>query len=130
MSTQYATLSARPNIRPRRSLALFAALSVFMMLLSYLVLLCIAAASAYLPYLAVTNMRTVNAQVLLLFLSGVAIAGTILYSVVPRRDRFVPPGVLLEPSAHPKLFEEIHQLAADLNEPVPEEVYLIGTVNA
>lgn len=130
MSTQYAALSARPNIRPRRSLALFAALSVFMMLLSYLVLLCIAAASAYLPYLAITNMRMVNAQVLVLFLSGVAIAGTILYSLVPRRDRFVPPGVLLQPSAHPKLFEEIHQLAADLNEPVPEEVYLIGAVNA
>jgi Zn-dependent protease with chaperone function len=101
-----------------------------MMLLSYLVLLCIAAASAYLPYLVVTNMHTLNAQVLVLFLSGLVIAGTILYSLVPRRDRFVPPGLLLEPSAHPKLFDEIHQLAADLNEPVPEEVYLIGAVNA
>lgn len=130
MSTKYAALSARPNIRPRRSLALFAALSVFMMLLSYLVLLCIAAASAYLPYLAVTNMRTLNGQIFVLFLSGVVIAGTILYSLVPRRDRFEPPGVLLEPSAHPMLFEEIHQLAAALDEPVPEEVYLIGTVNA
>ena len=130
MSTQYAALSARPNIRPRRSLALFAALSVFMMLLSYLVLLCIAAASAYLPYLVVANMRTVNVQVLVLLLSGVVIAGTILYSLVPRWDRFVPPGLLLEPSAHPKLFEEIQQLAADLNEPIPEEVYLIGAVNA
>ena len=130
MSTQYAALSGRPNIRPRRSLALFAALSVFMMLLSYLVLLCIAAASAYLPYLVVTNMHTLNVQVLVLFLSGVVIAGTILYSLVPRRDRFLPPGLLLEPSAHPKLFEEIQQLAADLKEPIPEEVYLVGAVNA
>src|SRR5215472_741471 len=130
MTTQYASLLARPNIRPRRSLALFAVLSVFMMLLSYVVLLCIAAASAYLPYLVLTNMRTVNAQVLILFLSGVVIAGTILYSLFPRRDRFLPPGILLEPSAHPKLFEEIHQVAAALNEPVPEEVYLIGMVNA
>jgi len=34
MSTQYAALSARQDIRPRRSLALFAALSVFVLLLS------------------------------------------------------------------------------------------------
>lgn len=130
MTTQYAALSARPNIRPRPSLALFAVLSVFMMLLSYVVLLCVAAGSAYLPYLVLTNVHTVNAQGLVLFLSGVVIAGTILYSLVPRRDRFVPPGILLEASAHPRLFEEIHQVAAALNEPVPEEVYLIGAVNA
>ena len=130
MSTQYAALAARPIIRPRRSLALFAALSVFMMLLSYVVLLCIAAASAFLPYLVVRNMRALNAQVLVLFLSGVIIAGTILYSLVPRRDRFLAPGLLLEPSAHPELFEEIERLATDLKEPIPEEVYLIGAVNA
>ena len=93
-------------------------------------LLGIAAASAYVPYLVVTNTQTVNVQVLVLFLSGQVIAGTILYSLVPRRDRFVPPGLLLEPLVHPTLFEEIHQAAADLNEPVPEEVYLIGAVNA
>ena len=93
-------------------------------------LLGIAAASAYVPYLVVTNTQTVNVQVLVLFLSGLVIAGTILYSLVPRRDRFVPPGLLLEPLDHPKLFEKIHQVAADLNEPVPEEVYLIGAVNA
>ena len=34
MSTQYAALSARQDICPRRSLALFAALSVFVLLLS------------------------------------------------------------------------------------------------
>lgn len=130
MTTQYAALSARPNIRPRRSLALFAVLSVFMMLLSYLVLMCVAIAVAYLPYLVLMNMHAVNAQVLVLLVSGVVIAGTIFYSLIPRRDRFVPPGILLEPSAHPKVFEEIHQVAAALNEPVPEEVYLIGAVNA
>ena len=130
MTTQYAAVAGRPTIRPRRSLAFFAALSVFMMLLSYVVLLCVAAALAYLPYLILTKMSTLNAQAFILFLSGLVIAGTILYSLVPRRDHFVPPGILLEPSSHPELFAEIHQVAADLSESVPEEVFLIGEVNA
>jgi heat shock protein HtpX len=102
MTTQYAALSAAPNIRPRRSLAFFAGLSVFMMLFSYLLLLGIAAGLAYLPYLAVVNgTGTSSVNVIILLLSGVVIAGTILYSLIPRRDRFEAPGLLLEPSAHP-----------------------------
>jgi heat shock protein HtpX len=101
------------------------------MLFSYLLLLGIAAGLAYLPYLAVVNgTGTSSANVIILLLSGAVIAGTILYSLIPRRDRFEAPGLLLEPSAHPKLFEEIQNIAAALGEPLPREVYLIGNVNA
>jgi Zn-dependent protease with chaperone function len=69
-------------------------------------------------------------QVLLLFLCGVVMAGTMLWSLVPRREKFTPPGPRLEAARHPRLFAEIHRLATSLNEPPPQEVYLIPEVNA
>jgi Zn-dependent protease with chaperone function len=56
--------------------------------------------------------------------------GAILWGVLPRRDRFTPPGPRLEPEAHPRLFAEIRSLAEAVGQEVPEEVYLVGDVNA
>jgi len=119
---------ARITIAPRRSVALFALLAVVMVIASYAVILALAAACVYLPYLLLT---TVNSfQVLALFLGGIAAAGAMLWSLVPRREKFEAPGPLIERSEHPRLFAEIDDIAASLNEPVPHEVYLIGQVNA
>jgi heat shock protein HtpX len=49
---------------------------------------------------------------------------------VPRPEQFEAPGLLLEPQAHPRLFAELHTIAAALDEPLPREVYLVGQVNA
>src|SRR5262249_21182505 len=40
------------------------------------------------------------------------------------------PGMLLERSAHPRLFSELENIANGLNEPLPRDVYLIGAPNA
>jgi len=117
-------------ITPRRSVALFALLAITMVFLSYVVVLAVAAACVYLPYLALTGLERVNGQMLVLLVGGIVIAGTVVYSIIPRPDRFVPPGPLLDRSAHPRLFAELDYIAGVLREPLPQEVYLIGDVNA
>lgn len=128
MPTYYAT--SQRAIAPRRSVALFALLAITMVVVSYLVIVLLAVACVYLPYLAFTSTEHPPAQLGLLVLCGVVVAATILWSLVPRRDKFEAPGLLLEPSGHPRLFAELHAIAASLNEPLPREVYLVGQVNA
>jgi Zn-dependent protease with chaperone function len=66
---------------------------------------------------------------LLLLFGGVA-GITILWSSVPRRQKFKPPGVLLDLARHPKLAAEIESVATALAEPMPREVYLVLVPNA
>jgi len=122
--------NAQINITPKRSVAFFAFLSIFMVGVSYLLLLLLAVACIYLPYLLLLNTQTLQMQVILLFLGGIAVAGTMLWSLLPRRDKFDPPGPLLDRSTQPKLFREIDKIAGAPNEQVPCEVYLVGQPNA
>lgn len=57
-------------------------------------------------------------------------AGAILWAIMPRIDRFVPPGPRLHPEKNPRLFEEIAGVARTLDQKMPAEVYLIPDVNA
>ena len=50
--------------------------------------------------------------------------------VVPRREKFEPPGTPLDRDTHPLLFAELDDIADSLNEPLPGEVYRIGQGNA
>jgi Zn-dependent protease with chaperone function len=117
-------------IRPRRSMVLFAVLAMVMVIVSYILILLLAGACVYLPYLLVSRSESGSSQVLLLFLFGIAVAGAMLWSLVPRPDRFSAPGPLLQPAEHPRLFRELEQIAGALGERLPSEVYLIGDVNA
>jgi heat shock protein HtpX len=114
----------------RRSLAGWAALAVCLVLFSYLLTLSLAAACVYLPYLLLTNIGVFAIQSLALFLGGILVAVTLLWSLVPRRDRFTAPGPLLTAATQPRLFAEIERLASALEEPTPEAVYLVPDVNA
>jgi Zn-dependent protease with chaperone function len=117
------------EIRPRRSMTLFALLSIFMVVASYLFVILLAAACVYLPYLLLTEAVS-NFQTVVLFLFGVVIAGAMLWSLLPRPDKFKAPGLLIERSTQPRLFAELENIAGSLHEPMPSEVYLIGDVNA
>src|SRR5438132_1093560 len=57
-------------------------------------------------------------------------AGIILWSIVPRPERFEPPGPALEPASNPRLFKELNDVASRVGEPMPHEVYLVPDVNA
>lgn len=118
------------KIAPSRSALLFAFATVAMIIMSYVIVIALAAACAYLPYLVLSNMERANFQLLALMVGGVVLAGAILWSLVPKRIEFAAPGLLLERHSQPKLFSEIDAIAEALNEPTPSEVYLIGPVNA
>lgn len=111
-------------------MAFFAFLSIFMVVASYLFVIILAGACVYLPYWLMTNAQSANGQLILLFIFGAIIAGAMLWSLLPRPDKFKPPGLLLEAASQPRLFAELQNIASSLNESMPSEVYLIGDVNA
>jgi heat shock protein HtpX len=57
-------------------------------------------------------------------------AGAILWSIIPRPERFQTPGPALDASTNPRLFSELNDVAARVGEPMPHEVYLVPDVNA
>jgi heat shock protein HtpX len=114
----------------RRSLAAWAALAAIVVVFSFVFTLFLAVASVYLPYPLLTRTTAFNIQVLVLFLGGIVIAATIIWSLIPRRDRFTPPGPLLSRDEQPRLFAEIEQIAGAFREPMPSAVYLTPEVNA
>jgi Zn-dependent protease with chaperone function len=50
--------------------------------------------------------------------------------VLPRPDRFTPPGPEIDPAAQPRLFREIEAIAGEFREPMPKSVYLMMDANA
>ncbi|PKN48095.1 MAG: hypothetical protein CVU59_00315 [Deltaproteobacteria bacterium HGW-Deltaproteobacteria-17] len=54
----------------------------------------------------------------------------IVAAILPRRERFEAPGLLLAPEEHPDLFKEIETIAQATRQPMPREVYLIHEANA
>lgn len=126
----YAMPSPPVEIRPRRFMAFFALLSIAMVVASYVFVLLLAGACVYLPYLLLDENESPGLQIVALFIFGIIIAATMVWSLIPRRQSFKAPGLLLERSTQPRLFSEIENIAAALKEPMPSEVYLIGDVNA
>ena len=120
-----------PALPARPSLRAWAALALTLIIGFYTLTLFLAAGCVYVPFwLLRQDQGGVNAQIVLLLVGGVAMAGTLLWSVVPRREKFSAPGPRLEPSLHPRLFAEVERLATALSEPPPQEVYLVPSVNA
>jgi heat shock protein HtpX len=121
-------LASARKIPQRRSLFWSALLAIGMVILSYVFTATLAVACAALSLWLLVMYP--NLQTVLLFLGGIAAAGIMLWSLVPRRNKFVAPGVLLEPDVHPRMFRELGAIASSLQEPMPREVYLIGEPNA
>lgn len=115
-------------ILPRRSLVVFAALAILLVVVSYLLVIFLAAACVYLPWLLIS--LKIHFQTLAIFVAGVVIAASMLWSLIPRRQNFEAPGLLLARSVHTRLFSEIDNIAEALREPLPREVYLIDEPNA
>lgn len=54
----------------------------------------------------------------------------VLWLLLPRPARFVPPGPRLLPASQPRLFAEIERVAGLAAQPMPAEVYLLFDVDA
>jgi heat shock protein HtpX len=58
------------------------------------------------------------------------VAGAALWAIMPRRDRFEPPGPRVTPQEQPDLFGLIHDVSMATSQAMPVEVYLLNDVNA
>ena len=58
------------------------------------------------------------------------LGGTLLWSLVPRRSKFVPPGPEIFERDHPRLFAVLREIASTMGQPMPAHVYLMPDVNA
>ncbi|HYC31456.1 MAG TPA: M48 family metallopeptidase [Gemmatimonadales bacterium] len=110
-----------------RSIAVRAALAIALMAGFYLFALAIAGALLAIPVLEVHYLGRVTGKLTL-----VAVVGgcTIIWSILPRRDRFEDPGPRLEPARHPRLFDAIREVARATGQAMPVEVFLVPNLNA
>lgn len=68
---------------------------------------------------------------LLLISAGMAAGGlVVLWSILPRWDRFTPPGPELLEADQPQLFKEVRHVASLVGQQPPAHVYLVPDVNA
>ncbi|MEZ4225404.1 MAG: M48 family metalloprotease [Polyangiaceae bacterium] len=111
----------------RSSLLLRGIVAILLLIGFYVLALGIAAALLWLVYAQVFLLGHVSIK---LALTCVVLAGMIVWSVLPRPDRFEPPGPELREAEYPELFELIRKVAQATGQAMPREVYLVADVNA
>lgn len=112
---------------PRPSLAGRAILAVALTVGFYSLALAIAGALLFFIYAQFAYAERFNLQLTIFCLIG---AGTILWAILPRFDRFTIIGLRLDAHEHPRLFSEISAIAAKTGQKMPAEVYLALDMNA
>jgi len=109
------------------SLAARAFLAILLTIGFYGLALAIAGALLFIIYAEFAYLNRINLRITFFALIG---AITILWAIAPRFDRFTPPGALLTPAKHPRLFKTIQSIADQVGQKMPAEVYLVEDVNA
>ncbi|HEY3496199.1 MAG TPA: M48 family metallopeptidase [Polyangiaceae bacterium] len=110
----------------RRSLVLRSVVAILLLIGYYVLALGVAAFLLWTVYAQLA----LGHVIVKLALVCVVLAGIILWSVIPRPDRFEPPGPELTEAAHPRLFALIREISARTGQAMPSEVYLVPDVNA
>jgi Zn-dependent protease with chaperone function len=114
-------------VRSSPSLALRAAAAVLLMVGFYALALGIAGSLIAIPVAEVTYAHRLDFRLAAFCLVG---GLAILRSIVPRRDRFEPPGPSLTAQEQPRLFATIEGVADATGQTMPAEVYVVPEVNA
>jgi heat shock protein HtpX len=110
-----------------RSLAGRALVAVGLMVGFYALALGLAAVLLWIPWVEWHYAGRIHLKLLI----GCGFGGlAILYSLVPRRDAFEPPGPRLERAAHPALFDSLERVASKVGQSLPREVFLVPELNA
>jgi Zn-dependent protease with chaperone function len=110
-----------------KSIARRALLAVVLMLGFYALSISVAIGLLYIPYAEVVYLKRLDFRPALFCVVG---AGLILWSILPRFDRFEAPGPRLNEDGQPALFAVLRDLAAATGQELPREVYLIPDLNA
>lgn len=93
----------------------------------YVLALAVAGALAYIPYADWQDGGGFSARAA--FFCGVS-SVIILWSIVPRPDRFDAPGPRLTPQTQPRLFALLRNVALATRQEMPAEVYAVPDLNA
>jgi Zn-dependent protease with chaperone function len=107
-------------------LAVRALVAIALMVGFYTLAAVIASGLFYIPYAEWVYVNRIDRLAILCIAGG----GMILWSLVPRHQKFVAPGPELRPADQPRLFERLNKLALSIGQPMPSEVYLIWDLNA
>src|SRR5688572_25075463 len=117
----------RTPAQPAPSLAGRALFAVLLFVGFYVLALAIVGVLLFIPYAEMKFAHRLHGQLLV---GCVLSALAILWSILPRVDRFVDPGPRLTADKHPRLFQQITEVAAATGQAMPSEVYLVSDVNA
>lgn len=109
------------------SLLLRSVLAIGLMVGFYVLALGVAGMLLYIPYAELVYLNRLDVRI---GIFCVFAAFAILWSVVPRPDKFEAPGPELEPAQHPELFRLIDSVRQATDQSPPASVYLIPEVNA
>lgn len=93
----------------------------------YLLALVLSGILLYIPYAEWVYAGRLHIK---LALGCVVAAGLILWSILPRWDRFTAPGPRLLPAEHPDLFRVLNEVATATGQAMPAEVYATAEMNA
>jgi heat shock protein HtpX len=114
-------MTSTPSIAGRAVLALV------LMVGFYLLAFAVSFGLLYIPYAEMAYAHQLHLKLALVCLIG---ALAILWSVLPRFDKFAAPGPSLTPEKHPRLFNDLEGVAKATGQAMPAEVYLAPDVNA
>jgi Zn-dependent protease with chaperone function len=92
----------------------------------YALALAVVVGLLYVPYAEVVYLHRIDR----LTLFSVVGAGVILWSILPRIDRFTAPGPPLTREDQPRLFAALDDVARAAEQAMPREVYLVPDMNA
>ncbi|MEW6285065.1 MAG: M48 family metallopeptidase [Chloroflexota bacterium] len=93
----------------------------------YSLALAIAFGLLYLIYLEFVVLGRINIRLTVFAFIGAVV---ILWSIIPRPDRFTPPGPRITRKQFPALFNEIEKVAKLTGQNMPRDIYLVPDVNA
>jgi len=110
-----------------RSIARRAALAIALLIGFYVLAIGIAVVLILIPYEAYSNNIRLPGKLVVICVAG---AGIILWSILPRFDKFKSPGPQLTAEDQPELLEMVTSVSQATGEAMPKEVYLIADVNA
>jgi heat shock protein HtpX len=104
-----------------------ALLAIVLMVSFYALALGVASGLLWLAYFDLTQARHPTFRIIAFCVVG---AGSVLWAILPRRDRFEPPGPRMTAEEQPELFRLIHDVAKATSQAMPKDVYLLNDVNA
>src|SRR5437762_10480137 len=96
-----------------------AVLAVALMVSFYVLALAVASGLLWLAYLDIVRTRHPAARLIVFCIAG---AGSVLWAIIPRRDRFDPPGPRVTAQDQPELFRLIHDVATATSQATPQDV--------